>query len=261
MRRAFSTLGCAELGLDAVLGLAEARGIDGVELRALEGRLDLPELLAERHGTPAALAARLGPRAGRIASLSTSLTLATAGAAERAAFLAFVPWAEALGVRWLRVFDGAGPGGLAPLRATLDWWRDERRAHGWACDVMVETHDTLFTGAAIAEFAAATAGTAVLWDSFNTWLKGGEDPLRTWEVVRSHVAHIHVKDAVRRPSEKFPWTYVAPGAGEFPFAALLAALARDGFPGPVSLEWERLWHPYLGPLEDAITAAEAAGWR
>jgi sugar phosphate isomerase/epimerase len=79
--------------------------------------------------------------------------------------------------------------------------------------------------------------------------------------VRPHVAHIHVKDAVRRPSEKFPWTYVAPGAGEFPFAVLLAALARDGFAGPVSLEWERLWHPYLGPLDVALEGAEAQGWR
>ncbi len=261
MRRAFSTLGCPDLGLDAVLDLAAARGVDGVELRALEGRLDLPALLAERDGTPAALAARLGPRAGRVAVLSTSLTLATAGPAEREEFLAFVPWAEGLGVRWLRVFDGAGPGGLAPLLATIGWWRERRRAEGWGCDLLVETHDTLFTGAAIAEFGAASGGAAVLWDTFNTWLKGGEDPRRTWELAGPHVRHVHVKDAVRRPSERFPWTYVAPGEGEFPFAALLEVLRRDGFAGPVSLEWERLWHPYLGPLADALTAAEAQGWR
>lgn len=261
MRRAFSTLGCPELALEPTLELALRRGIDGVELRVLEGRLDLPALLAERYGSPAALASRLGPRSSRIVSFSTSLALPTAGPAERDAFLAHVPWAEALGVRWLRVFDGAAPTAAAGRRETLGWWREVRRSGGWSCDVMVETHDSLVTGDAIAAFATETGGTAILWDSFVTWFKGGEDPLRTWEVVRPHVRHVHVKDALRRPTGDHPWTYVAPGTGEFPFAALLALLEKDRFAGMVGLEWERQWHPYLGPLEAALMAAELQGWR
>lgn len=260
MRRAFSTLGCPELSLDEILGLAARLGVDGVELRAVAGRLDLPEFFAEAYGTPAALAAGLGGRAGLIASFSTSLKLAHPTAADRAAFLAFGPWAEALGVRWLRVFDGGAAGAEDALVDTLRWWRAERAARGWRCDVMVETHDTLFTAEAIGSFARRLPGTAILWDAFNTWLKGGEDPLATWAAIRPHVVHVHLKDAVRRPHGNFAWTYVAPGAGEFPFRALLAALRTDAFAGPVSLEWEKLWHPYLGPLEEAIRAAEAAGW-
>lgn len=261
MRRAFSTLGCPELELDAILALAEARGIDGVELRAVGGRLDLPAYFAGLHGSPVRMAQALGARAGRILSLSTSLKLAGPTEADRAEFLAFVPWAEALGVRWLRVFDGGAPGAEGALVETLDWWSAERRRHGWRCEVMIETHDTLFTAAAINGLGARRPGTAILWDAFNTWLKGGEDPLATWAAIRPQVAHIHLKDAVRRPSERFPWTYVQAGEGEFPFRALLEAVTRDGFPGHTSLEWERLWHPYLGPLESAIDAAEAVGWR
>ena len=35
----------------------------------------------------------------------------------------------------------------------------------------------------------------------------------------------------------------------------MSAAQRAAFAGVVSLEWERLWHPYLPPLEDALEAA------
>ncbi|MBA4136058.1 MAG: sugar phosphate isomerase/epimerase [Opitutus sp.] len=261
MRRAFSTLGCPDLPLEEIVALAVKLRVDGAELRAVAGRIDLPEFLAERYGTPTALAAHLGARAQLIVSLSTSLKLAAPTEADRSAFLSFVPWAEALGVRWLRVFDGGAPGAEGPLVDTLQWWRTERARHGWRCDVMIETHDTLFTAEAINSLGARLPGTAILWDAFNTWLKGGEDPLRTWEQIRRHVVHVHVKDALRQPSASFPWTYVLPGQGEFPFESLLNRLRADGFEGPVSLEWEKLWHPYLAPLEEAANAAAEKGWR
>lgn len=261
MLRAFSTLGCPDLSLEQILALAEAHGIEGVELRAVAGRLDLPAYFAETYGTPAEMEARLGLSVGRVLSLSTSLKLAAPSDADRAEFLAFVPWAEALGVPWLRVFDGGAPGAEGALVETLDWWERERMRQGWRCEVMIETHDTLFSARAINSLCARRPGTAILWDAFNTWLKGGEEPLATWREIREHVAHIHLKDAVRKPSGKFPWTYVLPGEGEFPFRAVVEQVRADGFTGHTSLEWERLWHPYLGPLGPALRAAAAEGWR
>jgi sugar phosphate isomerase/epimerase len=164
-------------------------------------------------------------------------------------------------VPWLRVFDGGVPGDLEALAETLRWWQGLRRAGGWRCDLIIETHDTLFAGSEIAALARLVPGTRILWDSFNTWLKGGEDPLRTWAEIREHVVHLHVKDAVRRPSEKFSWTYVLPGEGEFPFRALLRQMEADGYAGHASLEWELLWHPYLAPLPAALESAKQAGWR
>ena len=71
---------------------------------------------------------------------------------------------------------------------------------------------------------------------------------------------MHVKDSMPVPSGKPPFTYVLPGAGEFPMEALRAALEADGFAGPVSLEWEKFWHPDLPPLDTALAAAAARGW-
>jgi hypothetical protein len=50
-----------------------------------------------------------------------------------------------------------------------------------------------------------------------------------------------------------------PGEGEFPMASLRAILQAE-FYGTVSLEWEKLWHPYLPPLENALTAASEHRW-
>lgn len=263
-QRAFSTLGCVEASLDEALALARRHGIDGVELRGLGGHLDLPAHLAATAGSPAALAARrtAAPPTERIVALDTFCRLADATAVDRTALSAHAPWADALGARWLRVFDGGAPGDAAAgerMLATLGWWRAERAAHGWRADLMVETHDALLSAAAILEFTTAAPGTKVLWDAHHTWRKGGEDPLATWAAIRPHVVHVHVKDSISRPGARHPFTYVLPGDGEFPAARLLPVL-RQEFTGTVCLEWERHWHPTLPELEVALTAARARDW-
>ena len=261
--KAFSSLGCPDFTLEETLALAARRGIAAVELRTLGGTTDLPGYLARTHGSPAALAGRLRSRPGRILALDTSLGLAAPSAADREAFLAFVPWAEALGVPWLRVFDAGRPPPetwFADAVATMQWWRDERRRHGWRTDVMIETHDALLTADAVRRFCAAVPGAAILWDAHNTWREGGAGPVAMWRAIRPHVVHLHVKDSVSRPSGRHPYTFVLPGEGEFPMASLLEALRAGNYAGAISLEWERKWHPELPPLEDALRSAEERNW-
>jgi sugar phosphate isomerase/epimerase len=258
--RAISTLGCPEHTLDAALDLARRHGLEAIELRTLEGTTDLPALFAQRFGSPSALAAHLASAAVKVVALDTSFRLCGAQPGDWDALLAFVPWAEALGVRWLRVFDGGGPGQPQDeALSTLARWRAHRAATGGAADLMIETHDSLFTAEAINAFVARAGGAAILWDSHHTWKKGAEDPLVTWRAIRSHVVHVHVKDSVARPSARHPFTYVLPGDGEFPIAPLRAVLDRE-FAGAVSLEWERQWHPYLPPLDDALRVARERAW-
>ncbi len=258
-RRAFSSLGCPALGLDDVLALARAHGYDGIELRTLEGTTDLPSVLQRRLGSPVDRRPDLVPP---VVALDASLRLVDGTPADRAGLLALAPWAESLGVHHLRVFDGgkAGAAGeFARAASTVAWWREERRRHGWQVDLMVETHDSLFTADAVLRLVAAFPGIKILWDAHHTWKQGGEGPRETWRKIREHVVHVHIKDSVARPSDGLPYTYVPPGEGEFPAADLLAVLRRE-FGGVVSLEWERYWHPAIPPLEVALAAAARHGW-
>ena len=263
MLHAFSSLGCPDLTLEATLALAARHRIDAVELRTLGGTVELPAYFAAEFGTPAVLAERVRSSGVRIAAFDASLHLVGATPAEREQLVAFGPWAEALGVKWLRVFDGgkkADPAELVEAVAVLRWWEELRRERGWQANLMVETHDSLFSAAAIQRLVKVAPGIAILWDSHHTWKKGGEDPVATWQAIRGSVVHVHVKDSVSVPSARHPFTYVLPGDGEFPIAPLLAALRADGFAGPVSLEWEKMWHPYLPPLDEALATAAARGW-
>lgn len=265
--RAFSSLGCPQATLDEALALAARFSLDAVELRSLGGTVELPAYLAAQFGSPEDLADRLAagvpgiPRV-RLAALGTSFRLVGAGPLDRDALIDFAGWAEALGVRWLRVFDGGKLADAAELAAASEavrWWREERARHGWKTDIMVETHDSLFTAEAMGRAVEAMPGLAILWDSHHTWKKGGEDPLHTWAQMRAHVVHVHLKDSISVPSSRHPYTYVLPGTGEFPAAALVPVL-REQFDGVVSLEWEKLWHPNLPPLEDALAAAAERAW-
>lgn len=261
-QRAISTLGCPERDLAGVAALIQAHGLDGAELRYLEGTLDLPGCFARKYGPPEALTAEVRKLGLKIVALGTSFKLADDGEAGREALRAFVPWAEALGVRWLRVFDGGKPGdaaGVSAMVANLAWWRKLRAAAGWRCDLMVETHDSLTTAKSIRELVDAAGGAAILWDTHHTWKRGGEEPLVTWAAIKPQVVHLHVKDSISRPSARHPFTYVLPGEGEFPAGPLIEVLGRE-FDGFVSLEWEKQWHPYLPPLEEALVAAERRHW-
>lgn len=261
-QRACSTLGCPELPLGEVLELAGRHRLGGVELRALGGTVDLPAYFAQKFGSPERIKDQVPSVPVKIVALDTSLKLTDSTPAARETLLQFVPWAEALGVRRLRVFDGGRTAGVDELEeaaATMAWWRELRMQRGWKVDLMVETHDSLIGSAAIGRFLALAPGTAILWDTHHTWKKGGEDPVATWRAIAPHVVHVHVKDSISRPSARHPFTYVLPGEGEFPMAPLRAVLQAE-FSGFVSLEWEKMWHPYLPSLDDALVAATKRCW-
>ena len=251
------------MSLDDTLALAARHGISLVELRGLANTLDLPAYLAATYGSPAALAARMRDSRVQIVAFDASLRLVGGSKEERDQLEALSPWADSLGVRWIRVFDGgknAGPDELAAAQETVRWWGELRTRKGWQVDLMVETHDSLLNAATLSRFVRALPATAILWDAHHTWRKGGEDPAVTWPAIRSSVVHVHVKDSVDRLSARHPFTYVLPGDGGFPIERVLGLLRSDAFPGAVSLEWEKLWHPYLPSLEDALATAAQRGW-
>lgn len=261
--RCLSSLGCPELPLEAVLALAARHRVPAVELRAVGGTVELADYFGREYGSPASLLERLRDAPVRIAALDASLHLVGATAAERDQLAAYGTWADGLGIARIRVFDGgnrADDAELAAAAETMQWWQALRRERAWQTDLMVETHDSLITAERVNRFLAAVPGTAILWDAHHTWRKGGEDPVVTWRAIRPSVVHVHVKDSIGVPSARHPFTYVLPGDGGFPVAPLLASLAADGYGGPVSLEWERMWHPDLPPLDDALRVAAERGW-
>jgi sugar phosphate isomerase/epimerase len=80
---------------------------------------------------------------------------------------------------------------------------------------------------------AEDRGCGVTYDTCHAGANG-EDVLRGYEIVRPALANVHLSDLIW--GEGGIETHVAPGKGTLPLRELLAALARDGYDGLVTLE-------------------------
>jgi hypothetical protein len=264
---AFSTMGCAELSLEEVADLASRFGIPYLELRSLEGSIKLPELLASKSGGWSSAALFLKIKGLAVKVLGTSFKLVGHEPEHWNELLEFAALADALEAPYLRIFGG-GTWGVhlssaqeVAAVATVRHWQKIRAERGLRSQILVETHDA-FSASPPCLRLMEQLGEPVefIWDSHHTWKLGGESPDHTWKALGPHIRHVHIKDSIDQPSARHPYTYVLPGTGQMPGLEVCDVLASGRYAGAVSLEWEKLWHPYLSELSTALAAAQKAGW-
>ncbi len=263
----FSTLGCPELGLDAVLALAQRYGFVAVELRFLNNSTDLVHELEEYLSVPNN-ADRLRWSGIAIVALLSSFDLAKQDANALPTLQSLALLADRMDVPYVRVFYAGKQGdSITPeteINAQRNYaaWRAWKQATRAKAELIVETHGSSSSSASILRLWEIL-GTALplIWDMHHTMILAGEEPAHTWSQLGSTIKHVHVKDSIAVLSEKHPYTYVLPGQGRMPVRQVLSLLEANYFAGAVSLEWEKPWHPYLPPLEEAFAAMATAGWR
>ena len=93
------------------------------------------------------------------------------------------------------------------------------------------------TGTETAAFMARLApeGLRAVWDPGNAFCGSDEAPYPTgYEAMKPYVAHVHLKDPVRKPDGEVGW--VAMGSGEVDWVGQLRALKSDGYTGILSIE-------------------------
>lgn len=259
-----STLGKPELDLPGWVALARRWRFAELELRALEGSLDVPAKLAERFGTPEACRAWAQDQAIRVTVLGGSLRLGDDHAGRRDELLALAPWADALGARWLRVFDGVGPyrrwlpADWAVARRQLDWWSEQRRFHGWQADLIVEAHQAWFFPGEHETSAEQLGATRPILFDFGHALRGlgsGDAALAAYAALAPAAERVHVKDVA--PAGRAGPRHCVPGQGIAPLGALLELCRQQAQPPVVTFEWERYWERDLPELEVALDALQS----
>ncbi|MER5321111.1 sugar phosphate isomerase/epimerase family protein [Streptosporangium roseum] len=257
MRPSFSTLGLPGAGLSEAIGIATAYGCDGLELRLHPDtgvHVGLPGAGARRTAPPAD---RAGVRAAvAAAGLEISVLAGYVGICAPGedgpvieALTAELVLAADLGAPGVRVFPrGEDPAvGARRLRAVAP------EAGRLGVRVLVETHDAMPTGAAVARLldeAGEPEAVGALWDLLHPW-RHGESPADTLAALGDRLAYVQVKDA--GPD----LTPVPMGEGAVPLEEAGTLLRERGYDGWVSLEWERTWYPHVAPLEQVISRAVA----
>jgi sugar phosphate isomerase/epimerase len=259
-RLAFSTLACPEWDPLEVVERAATMGFDGIEWRGGEdGHAGAQLPVADR----STLRQAMDERGLTAIAVTTYTDLVHPSAAVRDAtvedLLRHAEVAEALGAPSLRAFPGDRSDDVSDEvlldRAADTLGRAVARLAGTGISIAIEPHDAFMSSAAIAGLLARLDHPQVgaVWDAGNTW-SIGEQPEEGIRALGPWLRYVQFKDGTGRLPD---WHLTLLGQGEVPLGQGIRLLARDHPEVPVSIEWERPWHPELPPAEVALPAGLA----
>jgi sugar phosphate isomerase/epimerase len=250
---AFSTLAFPQASLATAVSLGRSWGYDGVELRLIDGELIDPAMRPEDRARVKGILAAAGLPAVAV-DTSIQLTGDHPGTELRQFLELASDWEAPL----VRVFGGPLPGdgparqsGLEAAARVLEAAAPAAERLGVA--IGVETHDAFCASATVAELLALVDSAAVgaVWDSHHPH-RAGERAADVWANLGKRILLAQVKDARRDPEREDGWQLVLLGEGEVPVRDMLALLSAGGYPGWVSVEWEKRWHPEIAEPELAL---------
>ncbi len=258
---AFSTLGCPKWPWTRIVEQAAALGYAAIELRGIEGEMDLmkrPELTGTRAGQTLKDLRALDLR---ISDLGASARMHEADPKVRAAQLdegrRFIDLAARLEAPYVRVFGDKVPPGEARadvVPRVVDGLRTlGEHAKGSGVGVILESHGDFTDSPSLLQIlkGAAMPNVALLWDAHHTVVAGKESPDQTFKALGSYVRHTHLKDS-RPEKDKEGVRYVLTGSGTVPVKETVAVLVKAGYKGYYCFEWEKAWHPEIEEPEVAF---------
>jgi sugar phosphate isomerase/epimerase len=249
---AFSTLGCPKWPWSQVLEQAATLGYVAIELRGIEGEMDLtkrPELTGTRLAQSLKDLDALGLR---VSDLGASARMHEADPKVRAAQMdegkRFIDLAHQMNVPYVRVFPdkiAAGEPKAAAVARIVDGLRTlgEYGKTG-NVTVIMESHGDVTDSPTLLEIVkgANMPNVALLWDAHHTCVAGKEEPAATYKVIGPYVRHTHLKDSKPEGTEH---KYVLTGTGTVPVKETVAVLVKNGYKGYYCFEWEKAWHPEI----------------
>jgi len=255
----FSTLGCPKWDWKTILDNAVKWGYASIELRGLQGEMDLPKRPEFSASGVKQSLKDLQALDLRVSDLGASTNLHVPEAAARQKQLdegkRFIDLARQLQSPYVRVFGDkwveSEPHEKTIERIVLGLRELGAHAKGSGVGVIIETHGDFTESATIAEMVtkAGLPEVAVLWDTHHTCVAGKEQPADTYKTIGAKVRHVHIKDSVPSGSEV---RYVLPGQGKLPLREIVRVLAANKYKGFYGLEWEKAWHPEIEDPEVAF---------
>jgi sugar phosphate isomerase/epimerase len=255
-RVAFSTLAFPDATLASAVSLGRRWGYTGVELRLIDGELIDPRMPAAARAAVKRTVTEAGLPVVAVDS-SIRLTGEDPGPDLRRFLELASDWESPL----VRVFGGV-------LAADRTERQEQLRAAARVLEscvplarrlgvaIGVETHDDFSASSVVAELLALadTEGAdpewvGAVWDSHHPY-RVGEQPADVYANLGQRILLAQVKDARRSPDGG--WQLVLLGEGEVPVRQMLGLLAAGGYPGWISVEWEKRWHPEIEAPEVAL---------
>ena len=258
----FSSLGCPDWTFDQIVKFAVEHNYSGIELRGILRELDLTKCKEFSSVTNKAATVKLMKDNGlKFVGLGSSATLHFADLAVRKKNLdegrSFIDLAHEIGCANIRVFPNLLPK-EQDKKVTIDLITKGLlelgdHAKGSGVNVLLESHGDLVKIDDLETIMqqAQHENVGMVWDVTNMWTLTKESPAEAYKRLKKYIRHTHIKDA-KMVDGKLQYTYL--GKGEVPIFEAIDLLAKDGYKGFYSFEWEKLWHPELS--EPALALAD-----
>ncbi len=256
---AFSTLGCPKWDWNTILKQAVSLGYSGLELRGIQGEMDLTKRAEFSPSQIKTTLKELEALDLRITDLGASTRLHEFEPAKRQATLdearRFIDLAAKLNAPYIRVFgDKILPGQTreATIERVIAGMRElGEYAKGSGVSVIIESHGDFTDSPSLLQILkdSQMATTGFLWDAHHTFVSGKEEPQFTFGKLSRYIRHTHLKDS--RPVEK-GIQYVLTGTGVVPVKETVKVLVAGGYRGYYCFEWEKMWHPEIEEPEVAF---------
>jgi sugar phosphate isomerase/epimerase len=255
----FSTLGCPTWPWSRILSFAAEHDFASIELRGILTNMDLSKVpeLAPEHIADAKR--QLAAHGLSVSCLGASAQMHDMDPVKHAAQLdearRFIDLAQSLGAPYVRVFGNEYVAGvpraemLAHIAGALRELGDYAKPKN--VTVIIESHGDFTDSPALLDILqrADSPNVALLWDAHHTFVSGKEQPEDTVRQLGRYIRHTHLKDSVAAGTDR---RYVLTGTGDVPVKRQMTALAKIGYRGFYSFEWEKRWHPEIEEPEVAI---------
>jgi sugar phosphate isomerase/epimerase len=254
----FSTLGSPKWDWLPTLDFAASHGFSAIELRGLQQTMDLskrPEFQPDRL---AQTKRELADRGLVVTCLGASVNLHEQDTTKLGTAMAetrrFIDIAGGLGTPYVRVFGNQYVQGISREAVHAYIARGLRELGEYArprgVTVLLESHGEFVTSPPLVELMrlADSPAVGILWDAHHTFV-AKEATETSVAQLGPWIRHTHLKDSVPAGNGR---KYVLTGRGEVPVKQQIEALARTGYKGFYSLEWEKRWHPEIEEPEVAF---------
>jgi len=255
MKLCFSTLGCPGYGLDEVIALAKKYRIDELEIRGLDGTMELSEMKAFHEEHIEESRKKLGDI--RLLVFGSDLKMDSSVTDEELipGGKKLIDGVSLLGIPYIRVFgneilpnedEEKALANIARRLQILSEYAEDKNVQ-----ILVETHGNVTTLERIGYLADHVTSSAfgILWDIAHTDKQYKDDFATFYRPFLPLIRHVHIKDHIRLEAGT---RLVRMGEGEIPVGNIVKSLLRDGYQGSFSLEWEKKWHPELCDLDTAL---------
>ncbi len=256
----FNTLACPDWSLREVLENAKKYGYKAVEIRGIEGDVDIlnsPEFAPSKIADIRNMSEDFGVK---ILNLNSSVVLHEYEPDKRAKNLdtakRYIDLAQQLDCPFVRVFPDKFPKekskefSLDTIKSNYETLLDYCK--GSKVKVLLDAHGDLVWSDDLLKIMQGLdkKHVGIIWDFFNMHLTTKESPQKMYETLKPYIEIVQIKDGFFKPNNTYEYTLT--GKGEVPINEILRIIEGDKYKGFISFEWEKRWYPELPNPEMAL---------